>query len=118
MSDFVTVSEAAELLGVSTKTIRRWEKEGRIKSVRTEGGHRRFEVRDLLGNKGGAAEYQRVLTTPRIGGLLCQARLVERNYFRFRLWHELSQKGVDSPNQTNLFSSSRTTGFDSQRPLA
>lgn len=51
MSNFVTVSEAAELLGVSTKTIRRWEKEGRIKSVRTEGGHRRFEVRSLLGNK-------------------------------------------------------------------
>lgn len=49
MSNLVTVSEAAELLGVSTRTIRRWESEGRIKAVRTEGNHRRFEVSELLG---------------------------------------------------------------------
>ncbi len=51
MSNLLTVSQAAELLGVSTKTIRRWETEGRIKSIRTEGGHRRFTVTDLIGNK-------------------------------------------------------------------
>lgn len=51
MSNLLTVSEAAELLGVSTKTIRRWDVEGRIKSTRTEGGHRRFLVSDLLGNQ-------------------------------------------------------------------
>ncbi|MEM1170870.1 MAG: IS607 family transposase [Cyanobacteria bacterium P01_H01_bin.35] len=51
MSNLLSVSEAAELLGVSTKTIRRWETEGRIKSIRTEGGHRRFTVTDLIGNK-------------------------------------------------------------------
>jgi excisionase family DNA binding protein len=49
MSNLVTVSEAAELLGVSTRTIRRWESEGRIKAIRTEGNHRRFEVSKLLG---------------------------------------------------------------------
>ncbi|NEP85091.1 MAG: IS607 family transposase [Okeania sp. SIO3B3] len=51
MSNLLTVSQAAELLGVSTKTIRRWETEGRIKSIRTEGGHRRFAITDLIGNK-------------------------------------------------------------------
>lgn len=51
MSNLLTVSQAAELLGVSTKTIRRWETEGRIKSIRTEGGHRRFTITDLIGNK-------------------------------------------------------------------
>jgi len=51
MSNLLSVSEAAELLGVSTKTIRRWEADGKIKAVRTEGGHRRFEVSDLIGNK-------------------------------------------------------------------
>jgi len=51
MSNLLSISEAAELLGVSTKTIRRWETEGRIKSIRTEGGHRRFTVTDLIGNK-------------------------------------------------------------------
>ena len=51
MSNLVTVSEAAELLGVSTRTIRRWESEGKIKATRTEGNHRRFEVASLLGKK-------------------------------------------------------------------
>ncbi|NMG21616.1 IS607 family transposase [Brasilonema bromeliae] len=51
MSNIIGVKEAAELLGVSTKTIRRWEAEGKIKSVRTEGGHRRFEISQLLGTK-------------------------------------------------------------------
>lgn len=50
MSSLLSISEAAELLGVSTKTIRRWESDGKIKAVRTEGGHRRFAVADLIGN--------------------------------------------------------------------
>jgi len=55
MSNFVSISEAAALLGVSTKTIRRSEKVCRLKSTRTEDKHRRFEVCDLLGNKQAAA---------------------------------------------------------------
>jgi putative resolvase len=51
MSNLLTVKEAAELLGVSTKTIRRWETEGKIKSIRTNGNHRRFDTSGLLGNK-------------------------------------------------------------------
>ena len=35
MSNLIGVKEAAELLGVSTKTIRRWEEEGKIRSIRT-----------------------------------------------------------------------------------
>jgi len=46
MSNLLSVTAAAQLLGVSTKTIRRWELEGRIKSTRTQGGHRRFTVSD------------------------------------------------------------------------
>ena len=51
MSKLIGVKEAAELLGVSTKTIRRWEADGKIHSIRTEGGHRRFNVSNLLGKK-------------------------------------------------------------------
>lgn len=38
----LTVEQAAMMLGVSKQTIRNWEKEGRLQSSRTSGGHRRF----------------------------------------------------------------------------
>jgi excisionase family DNA binding protein len=47
----ISVKEASELLGVTPKTLRLWEKEGKIISHRTEGGHRRYEITDLLGSK-------------------------------------------------------------------
>jgi diguanylate cyclase (GGDEF)-like protein/excisionase family DNA binding protein/PAS domain S-box-containing protein len=46
----VTLGEAAEALGVSASTLRRWADSGRIRAIRTAGGHRRFpttEVRRL-----------------------------------------------------------------------
>lgn len=42
MDRFITISEAAALLGVSISTLRRWEKEGRITPERTVAGHRRY----------------------------------------------------------------------------
>jgi putative resolvase len=47
----ISINEAADLLGVTAKTLRLWEKEGKIKSIRTEGGHRRYLVSDLIGTK-------------------------------------------------------------------
>lgn len=47
----LSIKEASELLGVTTTTLRNWEKEGKITSVRTEGGHRRYQVQDLIGGK-------------------------------------------------------------------
>jgi excisionase family DNA binding protein len=49
MTDWLSLNEAAKLLGVHPGTLRRWSDEGHIASVRTEGGHRRFD-RDLLTN--------------------------------------------------------------------
>ncbi len=47
----LTIKQAASLLGVTPKTLREWERNGQIKSERTAGGHRRYEVSELLGNK-------------------------------------------------------------------
>ena len=36
----IRVGQAAEMLGVSVETLRRWEAEGRLSTTRSEGGHR------------------------------------------------------------------------------
>lgn len=45
--EMVSTGRAAAILGVSPKTIYRMEKKGLIESVRTPGGQRRFNVKDL-----------------------------------------------------------------------
>lgn len=44
-----SISEAALALGVNASTLRRWEREGRIESFRTTGGHRRYDLDQLCG---------------------------------------------------------------------
>jgi excisionase family DNA binding protein len=51
MYNLLTIQSASEMLGVTTKTLRRWEEEGRIKPTRTKGGHRRYAIQDLIGGK-------------------------------------------------------------------
>lgn len=48
MSDFLNINEAAKLLNVCTKTLKRWEQAGKITSQRTVGGHRRYKRDELL----------------------------------------------------------------------
>lgn len=52
----LTPGEVASLFRVDPKTVTRWAAAGRISSIRTPGGHRRFresEVRALLRGDGG-----------------------------------------------------------------
>ena len=54
----LTPGEVASLFRVDPKTVTRWAAAGRISSIRTPGGHRRFresEVRALLRGDAGAA---------------------------------------------------------------
>lgn len=47
----LTPSEVATLFRVDPKTVTRWAKSGKLSSIRTLGGHRRYresEVRELL----------------------------------------------------------------------
>ena len=43
----LSIHEAAEKLGVSISTVRDWERKGKIISVRTPGGHRRYKEEDV-----------------------------------------------------------------------
>ena len=47
----LTPQEAATLLGVTVRTLHRWELDGKIRSTRTAGGHRRYDITDLISNK-------------------------------------------------------------------
>ncbi|PJF32590.1 MAG: hypothetical protein CUN52_00845 [Phototrophicales bacterium] len=45
--EWISLKQAAELLGVHPATVRNWADEGKITSQRTAGGHRRFLKNDL-----------------------------------------------------------------------
>ncbi|MBN1485288.1 MAG: helix-turn-helix domain-containing protein, partial [Chloroflexia bacterium] len=40
----IDISQAAHILGVSRKTLRRWDQEGKLPAERTLGGHRRYDL--------------------------------------------------------------------------
>jgi len=48
---YLSIREAAEFLGVAVSTLRRWEKEGKLESERTKGGHRRYSKEKLIAFK-------------------------------------------------------------------
>jgi molybdopterin-binding protein len=54
MPDSYRIGEAAELLGVRVETLRRWERDGKLRTSRTSGGQRRVpatEVARLIAGK-------------------------------------------------------------------
>ena len=54
MSDHVRIGRAAEMLGVTVDTLRRWSESGRIRVTRTDGGQRLVpieEVTRLIGQR-------------------------------------------------------------------
>ena len=48
MSEFLTVGEAAEFLGVSAETLRRWDRSGKLVATRRPGSQRRYYARQDL----------------------------------------------------------------------
>jgi len=40
--ELISISEAASILGVSIDTLRRWDRSGKLKSLKLAGGHRRY----------------------------------------------------------------------------
>ena len=44
----IDIEKASKLISVSKSTLRRWEREGKIKSYRTPGKHRRYDENELM----------------------------------------------------------------------
>ena len=45
--EYLLISDAAEILGVSDQTIRRWITKGYIKCITLPSGHRRFDRKEV-----------------------------------------------------------------------
>lgn len=80
----VTIGEAAKEVGVTVETLRAWEKAGKIKSERTRGNHRRYDIEEILGyankskpNNKVTAIYVRVATLSRKNDLDMQRQVLE-----------------------------------------
>jgi excisionase family DNA binding protein len=52
----LTPAETANFFRVNVKTLTRWSKDGKIQSVRTLGGHRRYKLADVQRLLQGGAE--------------------------------------------------------------
>ena len=60
MEKLLSISEAANVLGVSISTLRRWEKEGKlIPDARTKGGQRRYRLSTLIPETKRKMNYKR-----------------------------------------------------------
>lgn len=81
MPKFVKPNEAANTLGVCLRTLRRWEAQGKINTVKTPSGQRRYDIEKFIkedssdGRRRATIIYARVSTRPQIQDL---HRQVER----------------------------------------
>jgi predicted site-specific integrase-resolvase len=92
----LTISQAAKLKGVSTKTLRRWESEGKLIPERTVSGHRRYDLSQLLGIKAELSftvAYARVSSHDQKADLERQKQVLElfcaQNGWQFQLIEDL-----------------------------
>lgn len=52
MDKLLNIGQVAETLNVSQETLRIWDREGKLPSVRSDGGHRRWRESDILAYMG------------------------------------------------------------------
>jgi len=94
------MKEASMLLGVTVRTIQRWDKEGKIRCVRTIGGKRRVpesEIKRILGihEERRIVGYVRVSSHTQKDDLERQIKLIE-NYAKERGWEVEILKDIGS----------------------
>jgi excisionase family DNA binding protein len=135
-NEWVSLGEAADILGVHPSTVRHWADSGELPSQRTPGGHRRFRRRDLqqlASSQSGSAEMapaeaqlmmQSALGRARLevsGGQLEgqpwydrldeQARRTHRQLGR-RLLELLTRYLADADDDSSLFEEVRQLGHE------
>ena len=82
--EFYSSSEAAKTLGISIDTLRRWDRQGRIRTQRDPGNRRLVpaaEIDRLKGDANGAAltarnRFRGIVTDVKTDGLMAQVEMV------------------------------------------
>ena len=80
MKKYVTPKEAAQHYGVSINTLRRWDKEGKLDSIRTQGNQRRFCIQREDPQSKPVVCYARVSTHSQTDDLDRQAEFLRSKY--------------------------------------
>lgn len=82
--ELYTASEAASALGISLDTLRRWDRDGRVRVERDAGNRRVVRAAEIERLRGGSADarlsarnrFQGTVTDVRVDGLMAQVELV------------------------------------------
>jgi molybdopterin-binding protein len=82
--EYYSVSEAAKTLGISVDTLRRWDRQGRIKAERDSSNRRvvpASEIERLRGDSGSAHlsarnRFNAIVTDVKVDGLMAQVEMV------------------------------------------
>ena len=102
--DSYRIGEAAEALGVRVETLRRWEREGKLRSTRTGGGQRLVpaaEVARLLAERRSARPIAAASQRNRFEGVITEvkrdklAATVELQAGPFRVLAFITREAVD-----------------------
>jgi excisionase family DNA binding protein len=87
-TDWVSIGRACQILGVNAATLRQWTSDGRLRSYRTAGGHRRFSLAELTALSGGQEVDTAELTDSVIAQLRGRYRGMARSSGAHHGWWE------------------------------
>ena len=73
--DFYSAGEAARTLGISLDTLRRWDRQGRIKTKRDASNRRIVSAKEIERLRGGARAEHQVSARNRFGGTVRNVRI-------------------------------------------
>jgi molybdopterin-binding protein len=90
--EFYSASEAAKALGISVDTLRRWDKQGRIETIRDLGNRRLVPAAEIERLRGDPAarktsarnRFRGVVTDVQVEGLMAQVEIVVTDPIRVR----------------------------------
>lgn len=77
--------ELSQLLGITNESLRKWNQEGKIKSITTEGGHRRYIYQNMEKSEGKYIIYARVSSRKQANDLQRQIDFIKEKFPNYEI---------------------------------